>query len=251
MGENSKIEWTDHTFNPWVGCTKISPACDNCYAEIWAKRSGHPELWQGERRRTTPSNWEKPIRWNADAVKRGVRPRVFCASLADVWDNQVDPVWRRDLFHLIWETKGLDWLLLTKRPQNIQKMLLPAIGEAELWPWPNVWLGATCGDQDEYDRNWPLLAAIPATVRFISCEPALSWLVPEDSHDGIFPDWIICGGESGSKARMMDPGWARDLRDDCAGKNIAFFMKQMTGKAPIPADLKVRQFPTPDLARAA
>jgi protein gp37 len=94
MAENSKIEWTDHTFNPWVGCTKISPACDNCYAESWAKRTGGAHLWQGERRRTTPANWQAPMRWNRDAERDGVRRKVFCASLADVFDNQV-PEWKQ------------------------------------------------------------------------------------------------------------------------------------------------------------
>src|SRR4051812_33053997 len=107
MGENSKIEWCDHTFNPWVGCTKVSPACDFCYAEVWAKRSGHPELWQGARRRTTPENWQKVIRWNEEAAKRKVRPRVFCASLADVFDNQVPERWRHDLWHFIENTPQL------------------------------------------------------------------------------------------------------------------------------------------------
>jgi protein gp37 len=123
MGENTNIEWADHTFNPWVGCSKISSACDYCYAESWAKRSGHPELWQGERRRTAGANWQRPIKWNRQAATAGKRARVFCASLADVFDNQVPRRWRDDLWHRIDQTPHLDWLLLTKRPQNIAKML--------------------------------------------------------------------------------------------------------------------------------
>src|SRR5438128_54370 len=123
MAENSGIEWTHHTFNPVVGCTKVSPACDNCYAENWAKRAGNPELWHGELRRTSAANWRQPIRWNKIARETGTRPRVFCASLADVFDNQWEPQWRADLWALIAETPFLDWLLLTKRPQNIAKML--------------------------------------------------------------------------------------------------------------------------------
>ena len=108
--------------------------------------------------------------------------------------------------------------------------------------WPNIWLGTTCEDQEHYDRRWPILAAIPARVRFISYEPALGPLSIRKTDP--LPDWIICGGESESGARMMDPTWARDLRDQCAELGIAFFMKQMTRKAPIPDDLMVRQFPT-------
>lgn len=166
MGENSKIEWTDHTFNPWVGCQKVGPPCDNCYAEGWAKRSGMVKWGPGEdRRRTSAANWRKPLQWAKLARLTGKRPRVFCASLADWLDNQVPWQWREDLADLIRQTPELDWLLLTKRIQNYQRLA----------PWPyapgNVWLGITCGDQKEYDRDWPILAGIPATVRFISYEP--------------------------------------------------------------------------------
>jgi protein gp37 len=125
MGEYSKIEWTDHTFNPWTGCTKISPACDHCYAEAWSKRTGLVRWENHPRGRTTESYWKEPIKWNARAFKRehGHWPRVFCASLADLFDNQVPLEWRGDLFALIRECPRLDWLLLTKRPQNIKKML--------------------------------------------------------------------------------------------------------------------------------
>lgn len=227
MGALSKIEWTDHTFNPWVGCTKVSAACDSCYAEAWAKRTGHPNLWHGERRRTSAVNWNQPLKWNAAAIAEGVRRRVFCASLADVFDNQVPAEWRRDLFDLIWKTPGLDWLLLTKRPQNIGKMLWHAIGEAELWPWPNVWLGTTAENQEEYDRRWSSLSQIHAKVRFISYEPALGPITRLHlALDGPIPNWIICGGESGGKARPMNPDWARDLRDFCSTFKVDFFFKQ-------------------------
>lgn len=241
MAENSKIEWTDHTFNPWVGCTKVSPGCDHCYAEGWAKRSGQVQWGNHPRKRTSLANWNQPRRWAKAARGSGVRPRVFCASLADVWDNQIPVEWRRDLFHLIWETPQLDWLLLTKRPENIAKMLWPAIGEAELWPWPNVWLGTTAEDQKHYDRRWPVLREIPAAVRFISYEPAIGPVDILDAEQK--PDWVICGGESGHGARMMQPVWARRIHEQCAVSGTAFFMKQMTGKTPIPADLQVRQFP--------
>jgi protein gp37 len=239
MAENSKIEWTDHTFNPWIGCTKIAPACDNCYAADLAKRYGWVE-WGGERKRTSDANWRKPVQWDKAAKKAGTRYRVFCASLADWLDNQVPVSWREDLACLIDATPNLDWLLLTKRIGNFGK----------LGPWhnddipKNVWLGITCGDQKEYERDWPKLAEIEASVRFISHEPSLGPLVPYALNPGrLIPNWIICGGESGPHRRMMNPQWARDLRDYCEHDGIAFFMKQMTGKQPIPTDLLVRQFP--------
>jgi protein gp37 len=242
MGENSKIEWTHHTFNPWVGCTKVGPPCDNCYAESWAKRIGHPELWSGERRRTTAANWRQPLKWNDAARERSIRCRVFCASLADVFDNQAPAEWRSDLWLLIANTPHLDWLLLTKRPQNIAKML--PLTWREAGTPPNVWLGMTSGNQDEFDRDWPHLWKVKAAVRFVSYEPALGPLDIWRDGDWVKGlDWIICGGESGPRARMMDPLWARALHEGCAHAGIAFFMKQMTAKAPIPDDLMVRQFP--------
>ena len=239
MGENSKIEWTDHTFNPWIGCTKVGPPCDHCYAEALSKRYGWV-TWgpRGERKRTSAANWKKPLQWNKAAAAAGVRHRVFCASLADWLDNQVPAQWRADLGELIALTPHLDWLLLTKRIQNY----------ADLAPWDgdktpkNIWLGITCGSQPEYDRDWRILANHAARVHFVSYEPALGPLLPTMAL-GWRPEWIICGGESGSGAREMDPQWARDLRDDCKQNDIAFFMKQMTGKKPIPPDLLIREFP--------
>ncbi|MDB5848232.1 MAG: hypothetical protein JWP29_1984 [Rhodoferax sp.] len=245
MAENSKIEWTTHTFNPWVGCTKISPACDHCYAEGWAKRTGGAALWQGERRRTTPENWRKPLKWNAAAFASSVRPRVFCASLADVFDNQIPAEWRSDLWHLIAQTPWLDWLLLTKRPQLVARM-----APDKWWSgWDHVWLGATAENATEAQRRVPYLQASHARTRFLSCEPLLEGITP----DLVGIDWLICGGESGGGARDMDPTWARSLRDQCAGTGTAFFMKQMARKAEIPPDLLVRQFPpsTPQFAAVA
>lgn len=141
--KDSKIEWTDHTFNPWTGCTKVSPGCDHCYVEAWSKRSGIVEWGSHPRRRTREAVWNQPLKWNAEARafknEHGRRQRVFCASLADVFDNQADPVWRQDLFALICDCRRLDWLLLTKRPQNIAKMLPRDWGDG----YRNVWLGVT------------------------------------------------------------------------------------------------------------
>lgn len=243
MAENSAIEWTKHTFNPWIGCTKVGPPCDNCYAEALMDTWLGKVEWgpHGERKRTSVENWAKPFKWDKAAKAAGERHRVFCASLADWLDNQVPDSWREDLALVIDATPNLDWLLLTKRIQNFGKHA----------PWhdddipPNVWLGITCGSQSEFDRDYPKLAELHPAVRFISYEPALGPLFPTMCEPA--PDWIICGGENvpgdRSKQRELDPNWARELRDYCARFGIAFFMKQMTGKKPIPDDLLIRQFP--------
>ena len=245
MAENSKIEWTTHTFNPWIGCTKVSPACDHCYAEaMMDTRYGRVRWGAGEdRQRTSASNWALPRRWNKAAPMEGIRPFVFCASLADVFDNEVDPAWRRDLFTLIGQTPNLVWLLLTKRIGNVLKMTDPAACNP-LLP-SNVGIGATLANQEEYDRDRMKLADVARVCQplftFASIEPMLGPVILDKNA----PDWIICGGESGRGAREMDPQWARDLRDGARRFGSAFFMKQMTGKKPIPDDLLVRQFPTP------
>jgi protein gp37 len=243
--ENTSIEWCDHTFNPWIGCTRVSPGCDHCYAATRAVRfhmqdtAGNP-LWNpgADRHRTSSVNWKAPLKWNRDAARAGVRARVFCASLADVWDNQVPDAWRADLLELIRATPALDWLLLTKRPQNIAKML-PAKH------FRNIWLGTTAETMEEAARRIPVLLRVPAVIRFLSCEPLLEPLDLTRYLRGSGVHWIICGGESGP--RPMDPKWARSLRDQCRATGTAFFMKQMahrgTRKMPIPADLMVRQFP--------
>jgi protein gp37 len=167
---------------------------------------------------------------------------VFCASLADVFDNQAPAGARDDLFALVRDTPELDWLLLTKRPQNISKMLPADWGNG----WPNVWLGTTTENQEEAERRIPRLRSVPAIIRFLSCEPLLEAIEPDLT--GI--SWVICGGETGRGQREMDPDWVRALQDQCQAAGVAFFMKQMTGKKPIPADLQVRQFPTSALALA-
>ena len=187
MAENTKIEWTDHTFNGWEGCQKVGPGCDNCYAETRNARfaGGQAINWGpgAPRRRTSASNWNKPLAWNAnhDAffAQHGRRQRVFCSSLADVFDNAVRDEWRADLFTLIRSTPNLDWLLLTKRIGNAKAMIENAMrdqgDDAELagWPWPNVWLGATIVNQPEADRDITKLLAVPAKVHFLSMEPLL------------------------------------------------------------------------------
>lgn len=239
MAENSKIEWTDHTFNPWIGCQKVSPGCDHCYAESMAKRYGWV-TWgpHGERKRTSVSNWRKPLQWAKAARGTGKRPRVFCASLADWLDNQVPREWRYDLWGLIEQTPELDWLLLTKRPENYAKLV----------PWhtdkipQNIWLGTTAENQEQAERRGRILRDIPARVRFLSCEPLLSEIQFEPE-TLLALDWIIVGGENGHGARMMQAWWAEHICDQCKVAGVHFFMKQMTQKKPIPEHLLIREFP--------
>lgn len=257
MAENSGIEWTNHTFNPWIGCTKISPACDNCYAADWDKRYEGGKHWgpKAERRRTGEKNWRLPLKWNEQAKQEGKRFRVFCASLADVFDNAVPQEWRDDLFKLIESTPDLDWLLLTKRPQNIRKMYPE--GWLEKAPH-NVWLGTTVENQEVAERNIPALCNVPARIRFLSCEPLLGPIdlssllakvgdggdhyyncldgsiydeangLTEDAFDDVI-NWVITGGESGTHFRDADPNWFRGLRDQCAAAKTPFLFKQWGG----------------------
>ncbi len=299
MAERSNIEWTDATFNPWIGCTKVSPACDHCYAERDFDLRRHVVQWGAgqARKRTSYANWKLPRQWNAkpffqceDCGHRSegekwrevgpnmgltdsgyacprcnsrsmneARRRVFCASLADVFDNEVPVEWRRDLFDLIAATPNLDWLLLTKRIGNVRSLYGGAYLDSAR-PLPaNVWLGATICNQDEADRDIPKLLEVPAAVRFLSIEPMLGpisltshgfiapdedgpdrigYMVgPDDGKSGLWPTreqalsksglhWIIVGGESGPHARPMHPEWARDLRDQCAAAGVPFLFKQ-------------------------
>jgi protein gp37 len=224
MGEHTGIEWTDHTFNPWTGCTKVSPACDRCYAESWAKRSGLVIWGAGESRRmTSAANWQGPVKWNRAAGALGVRERVFCASLADVFDAEVDDAWRDKLFALIDSTPHLDWQLLTKRPKVMRDYL------AGCPVRPNVWLGTTVESQSMAEVRLPMLLGTPAAIHFISYEPALG---PLDIRPFPGIDWLICGGESGHGARPIDPEWVRSIRDQCAIRGTAFFFKQWGGPTP-------------------
>jgi len=260
VSENTKIEWCDHTFNPWEGCQKVGPGCDHCYAETRnARFAGGTAINWGPgapRRRTSAANWQLPKRWNAQAdafmAQHGRRQRVFCASLADVFDNAVPVQWRRDLFDLIEATPNLDWLLLTKRIGNASSLYAEAYLDSAR-PWPeNVWLGATIVNQTEADRDIPRLLAVPARVRFLSMEPLLGpvqldtiyntdfgecqpYLHPligrvsdghGDSCSAPSIDWVIVGGESGPGARPMHPDWARSLRDHCEAAGVAFLFKQ-------------------------
>lgn len=186
MSTETGIGWTDSTFNPWMGCTAVSPACDHCYAQTLVEgRFKRAEWGPGKpRARTSPANRKLPLQWEREHEafyrEHGRNRRVFCASLADVFDNEVDPTWRDDLFRLIAATPHLTWQLLTKRIGNVENMLAfalmsqPApINPRSTWPWPNVWLGITVCNQQEADRDIPKLLAVPAAKRFLSIEPML------------------------------------------------------------------------------
>lgn len=275
MAETS-IEWCDFTFNPWEGCSKVSPGCKHCYAEARDRRFHRGEHWgpAGVRRRTSGDNWRKPLAWDRAAVQANVaadlagkprppRPRVFCASLADVFEDRPELVpWRAELLDLIARTPFLDWLLLTKRPQNITPLLrstlaffeasrrsfcdaaitlrlwLDGVGnDGTPWPPPNVWLGTTVEDQQRANERIPALLEVPAVVRFLSCEPLLErvdlspW-IDEDTNGfrwraGNAVQWVIIGGESGPGARPLHLEWARDLVRQCRAADVAPFVKQL------------------------
>lgn len=230
MSERTGISWTDHTFNPWWGCTKVSPGCKNCYAETFSARYGHDIWGPGKERRTFGAkHWREPMKWDDAAARDGVRRRVFCASMADVFDPEAPAEERALLWPLIHETPNLDWLLLTKRPELAASMLPKDWGDG----YPNVWLGTSVENQEYADIRIPQLLRIPARVRFLSVEPLLGpveldeccWMAPMGDQPVI--DWIIVGGESGANRRPMQLEWAADIQKQCAGIGTAFWFKQI------------------------
>lgn len=224
MAETTGISWCDHTFNCWWGCTKVSPACDNCYAERDSIRYGHA-IWgkDAPRRFFGDKHWDAPLKWNRDAEKAGVRKRVFCASMSDVMEDRrdLDP-WRSKLWNLIAKTPALDWLLLTKRPMNYRRML--PWGRDESGP-KNVWLGTTV-ESPEYLWRIGELTSAPAVVHFLSVEP-LTAAIPELRMYLDHVEWLIAGGESGGKGVRPTPvDWFRQIRDAATSRKIAFHFKQ-------------------------
>jgi protein gp37 len=217
---------------PVGGCSKVSPACDNCYAELWAKRMGH-RVWgsSADRRFFSDSHWNEPLAWNEEASIARKRKRGFCASMADVFErrSELNPQ-RTRLWKLIEQTPWLDWLLLTKRPQNIQQMA----------PWKkdwltNVWLGTTVESQSFAEKRLPFLLQNGAVVRFLSCEPLLgpldlsAWFHKKALHT---IDWVIAGGENGPRSRPMHPDWASNLLRQCQSAKVPFHFKQWGHWAP-------------------
>jgi protein gp37 len=221
--EYSSISWTDHTFNPWVGCQHVSPECDHCYADFLVSKRMGKDFSRPWRTKT----WRDPFKWNAKAPEMekqlGRRVRVFCASLTDFFLKEADE-WRGDAWDVIRQNQNLDFLILTKRPSMIEKRLPADWGGG----YPNVWLGTTCGVRSSYQRV-DVLRTIPARVRFISAEPILESLA-DINLGGL--QWLIAGGESGPKYRPMEEAWAVELRDLCRNMNVAFHFKQHSGFRP-------------------
>lgn len=225
MGTTTPISWTDSTFNPWIGCSKVSSGCDNCYAERLDHRfRAHDGHWGARqpRRVTSDDNWRVPLRWNDKAMRDGKRVRVFCASMADVFDRHAPIDQRERLWELIRCTKHLDWLLLTKRPQNIERFLPSDWGDG----YANVWLGVSVENSTQGVPRIDVLRNIPAAKRFISAEPLLEDLGSLDLR-GI--DWLIVGGESGLGCRPMRKKWVINLLRQCRQYGVAFFFKQRGG----------------------
>lgn len=275
MGEETKIAWTRHTFNPWWGCTRVSPGCEHCYAERLATVRRKLPVWgvDAERKPMSEAYWREPLKWNRKAEAAGERHRVFCASMADLFEipperntkaHDVMGAARARLWPLIEATPWLDWLLLTKRPENIAKIApwraLKAEGVYDDRPaWPrNVWIGTTVEDQRRAEERIPWLLEVPAAIRFLSLEPLLEVVDlenvtpyylrrgatgspyepivkvdalrghvkgPDDVLD-FKVDWVIVGGESGPGARSFDLAWARSIRDQCKAAGVPFFYKQ-------------------------
>jgi protein gp37 len=246
MGSSTGIAWTDMTFNPWWGCTKVSPACEHCYAATMAKNR-KMDVWGAgaARRQTGEINRKLPFTWERKAIREGVRFKVFCLSMGDVMDGEVPQAWREELWDTIDQTPHLDWQLLSKRPQNYLRYL------PKQFKHQNVWFGTTAETQDYYDQRWPALFRLserfPKAPLWISYEPALGPLTVKNCRS--HPDWIIFGGESGSGFRPMQLSWAEAIKAECDQLGLSFFMKQMAAttlvkaKELIPAHLMVRNYP--------
>lgn len=259
MGEKTKIEWADNTFNPWIGCTKVSAGCANCYAEHTTRArvlraQGHETWGKGaQRSRTSKATWANPLRWNSEVEPHpNYRTKVF-PSLCDWLDDEVPIEWLADFLKLIHDTPHLDWLLLTKRPENFERRLracavsIPGYqGNTALFWWMrdpsrpphNIWLGVSVEDQKAADARIPILLRIPAAIRFLSVEPLLGPVNlrtictmvagPLNALErGAGLHWVIVGGESGPGARPCNLGWVRDIVQDCSNSEARCFVKQI------------------------
>jgi len=265
MAENSGIQWTDHTFNPWSGCEKIVPECANCYAAVnySVKMRGvewGSEKQGGNRKVAAASTWRDPDKWNRQAEAAGSRQRVFCASLADIGEDWRGPMLNskgerlycyddyirtegdvrvRDLYEpatmddvrdkMLWPkiraTTWLDWMMLSKRPERFPAILPPGF-------WPNVWLGTSAGCQASVERFLPELVAMRGRVPvlFLSCEPLLERVVIDPELLELL-DLVIIGGESGPKSRDCDVSWIRELITQCKRYQVCVFVKQLGARA--------------------
>lgn len=242
MADNTKIEWADSTANLWIGCTKVSPGCDNCYAERdWDHRKHRVQWGPHGDRSYAKAGWALIKRMQRlAAANDGVDPllgrkhRIFVNSLSDFFDNHGSIVWRQEAFRLFEASPDVIIMLVTKRPENVIRMVPPCWLAPGGWP-AHVWLLVSAEDQERYDHRWPILRDIPGVaVRGLSIEPMLGPIVLRDL---LHLDWVICGGESGPGARPMHPDWARSLRDQCAGASVPFLFKQWGGSCPLRNEL--------------
>lgn len=269
MGTTTGIGWTDHTANFWMGCQRVSPGCENCYAETLVTGRMKLPVWgppKTTKRQRAKGVWSEVPRWNAAARREGVRRKVFVSSLADIFEDHPDVApWRADALALLERCTALDVQLLTKRPQNILAMVPPSW----LTAWPaHVWIGTTVEDQRRAEERIPHLLRVPARVRFLSCEPLLErvdlvhvverripgepWAdveydalrgfcgatAADDGPEARGLQWVIVGGESGPGARPFDLAWARSILRQCAEAGVPAFCKQLGAVARCePADL--------------
>ena len=221
------------TYNPWIGCHRVSPACAHCYADTLATNRMGLDVWDRKtprpRKMMSEAYWHNPLKWEKAAAATGQRAKVFCASMADVFEDHPDVLEARHrLWHIVDATPHLDWLVLTKRPENVLGMVPFRWCNKGKWP-DNVWLGTSVENQHFADIRIPQLLQIPAKVRFLSCEPLLGpldlspWLPTRALH------WVIVGGESGTGFRPMHLDHARALRDQCAVAGVPYFFKQIGG----------------------
>lgn len=264
----TKIEWTNETWNPVTGCTKISAGCQHCYAERMARRLagrfGYPEAPNHFDVTLRPDRLDEPLSWRKPR-------RVFVCSMSDLFHEDVPDEYICDVFYTMHRCPHHTFQVLTKRPGQMLEWFNRPAASVSKWhrPLPNIQLGISAEDQRAADERIPQLLQCPAAVRFVSCEPLLGEIDispylhgwhsdprPQECDPGI--DWVIVGGESGHGARPMDPNWARSLRDQCQDAGVPFFMKQM-GSAwaklhgcrdshggdmgEWPEDLRVREYP--------
>ncbi len=277
----SKIEWTNKTWNPIVGCSRVSPGCEHCYAETMARRlkaMGRPEY------RDVVSNrgWTRKVNLLSNKLDdpfHWKKPRmVFVNSMSDLFHEDVPDEFIQSVFRVMHEAKAHTFQILTKRPERMHKFLTQYLDAWPLIQSPNVWLGVSVENQELTDERVPILLSTPARIHFLSVEPMLGpidltriSLSPPSLHKGFtainYPteldcvngrhmnelnveydsgrrvDWVIVGGESGPNRRLFNPDWARSIRDQCKAANVPFFMKQIDKVAPIPKDLMIREFP--------
>lgn len=229
---STKIEWTDETWNPVTGCSKISAGCKNCYAERMAKRLagrfGYPDAPNSFDVTLHPDRLEEPLRWR--------NPRkVFVCSMSDLFHPDVPKEFIWKVLEVAWKSDNHIFQILTKRPKRMRHIYSDLCGNCLEDTPLNIWLGVTAENQETADERIPILLETPAAVRFVSVEPILGpvdlwpYLQKDSPHFNHKLDWVIAGGETGPGARPPHPDWFRALRDQCAAADVPFFFKQWGG----------------------